>query len=155
VTAEIAIMNKIGIAMAADSAVTVNVATKHGEKQKAFNSSTKLFTISKYQPIGLMIYGEAEILGVPWETIIKLFRENLGKTSKDSVKEYSELFIRYLNNFNFNPDAIKENFSTHVAGYFSKLSSKIKEKVKEKTKEIGYVILSDIGQIISLEREFN
>jgi hypothetical protein len=44
VTAEIAILNKLGVALAADSAVTVE--TEGG--QKIYNTVNKLFTLSKY-----------------------------------------------------------------------------------------------------------
>ena len=50
-TAEIAIMNKTAIALAADSAVTI------GRGKKIFNTVNKLFTLSKYHPVAIMIYG--------------------------------------------------------------------------------------------------
>lgn len=43
-TAEIAILNKQGIALAADSAVTI------GNAEKIFVSANKIFTLSKYGP---------------------------------------------------------------------------------------------------------
>jgi len=67
-TAEIAILNCEAIALAADSAVTM-IGTS-GEK--IFTSANKLFTLSKYHPVGIMIYGNALFMGVPWETIIKI-----------------------------------------------------------------------------------
>jgi len=76
-TAEIAIMNKEAIALASDSAVTTT--------GKIFTSANKLFTLSKYHPVGIMVYGSAIFMGVPWETIIKVFRTSLDK------KEFSTL----------------------------------------------------------------
>jgi len=67
-TAEIAIMNKEAIALAADSAVTM----RQEKGQKIFTSANKLFALSKYYPIGIMIYGSASFMSVPWETIIKI-----------------------------------------------------------------------------------
>ena len=72
-TAEIAIMNKEAIALASDSAVTMIGKAD----QKIFTSANKLFTLSKYHPVGIMIYGSAIFMDVPWETIIKVFRNNL------------------------------------------------------------------------------
>jgi len=66
VTAEIAIMNKRAIALAADSTVTI----MSKDKAKFYNSANKLFMLSKYQPIGIMIYNNAEFMGIPWETIM-------------------------------------------------------------------------------------
>src|SRR5438067_13845178 len=74
-TAEIAILNKGAVALAADSAVTIQI----GGGQKIYNTVNKLFTLSKYQPVGAMIYGNSEFMGVPWESIIKEYRRELGK----------------------------------------------------------------------------
>lgn len=60
-TAEIAIMNKDAIALAADSAVTI----EQQKGKKIYNTVNKLFMLSKYQPIGIMIYGNATFMGVP------------------------------------------------------------------------------------------
>lgn len=80
-TSEIAVMNKEGVALAADSAVTFT-----GEAgQKIFPSANKIFTLSKYQPVGVMFYGNADFMGIPWETIIKIFRKRLGAASFQSV----------------------------------------------------------------------
>lgn len=90
-TAEIAIMNKNAVALAADSAVTIG----YGEKLKIYNTN-KLFVLSKYHPVGVMIYGNAELLGVSWETAIKSYRETLGSNPFDTVEEYGENFIDFL-----------------------------------------------------------
>lgn len=54
-TAEIAIMNKSAIALAADSAATIGISTENGTRRKIYNTSNKLFTLSKYAPVGLRI----------------------------------------------------------------------------------------------------
>lgn len=66
-TAEIAILNKHGVAVAADSAATL------GDK-KVHLTANKIFRIGAKAPIGLMIYGSAEAAGIPWEVLAKLFR---------------------------------------------------------------------------------
>ena len=66
-TAEIAILNKNAVALAADSAVTI---TRPGAP-KIYNTANKLFMLSKYHPVGIMVYGTAELMGVPWETVIR------------------------------------------------------------------------------------
>ncbi len=89
-TAEIAIMNKMAIALAADSAVT------YGNKDKIYNSANKIFTLSKYHPVGIMIYDNAEFMGIPWEVIIKQYREYLGDKSFPRLSGYVDSFIQYL-----------------------------------------------------------
>ena len=92
-TAEIAIMNKNAVALAADSAVTIG----NGNKLKIYNTN-KLFMLSKYHPVGVMIYGNAELLGVSWETAIKSYREILENNLFDTVEEYGGNFIDFLQN---------------------------------------------------------
>jgi hypothetical protein len=88
-TAEIAILNRTGVALAADSAVTIG-------DSKVYNTVNKLFTLSKYHPVGVMIYGNAEHMTIPWETIIKAYREQCGKKSFPTVKQYGLDFVRFL-----------------------------------------------------------
>lgn len=57
-TAEIAILNNTAVALAADSAVTIGDASN----RKVYNSINKLFGLSRYQPIGIMVFGHADIL---------------------------------------------------------------------------------------------
>jgi hypothetical protein len=68
-TTEIAIMNKSAIALAADSAVTFS---KPDGQPKIYNTVNKLFALSKYQPVGIMVFDSAELIGLPWEPIITI-----------------------------------------------------------------------------------
>ncbi|MED3792134.1 hypothetical protein P4571_06755 [Niallia alba] len=91
-TAEIGILNRSGVALAADSAVTIG-----GEgNEKVYNSANKLFSLSKIHPVGIMIFGGADFMGVPWETIIKTYREKLGSHKYDSLVDYCNDFILFL-----------------------------------------------------------
>lgn len=61
-------MNKQGIALAADSAVTVRTEIgpdSHGSK--IYVSANKIFALSKRQPVAIMIYNGAQIMGIPWD----------------------------------------------------------------------------------------
>lgn len=89
-TAEVAILNKYGVALAADSAVTIG-------GRKIYNSANKLFALTKHHPVGIMIYGAAQINGVPWETLIKFYRSRilLGKKF-DTIEEYRDNFLDFL-----------------------------------------------------------
>jgi len=75
-TAEIAILNREAIALASDSAVTL----MGNSSPKIFTSANKLFSLSKYQPVGIMIYQNASFMEVPWEVLIKIYRDKLGST---------------------------------------------------------------------------
>jgi hypothetical protein len=89
-TSEVVLMNRLAVAMAADSAVTI------GDGFKIYQSAIKLFTLSKIHPVGVMIYNTASILGYPWETIIKAYRHQLGSSSFAKVTDYGADFRRFL-----------------------------------------------------------
>ena len=87
-TAELAVMNKGAIALAADSAVTVG--------GRVYQSVNKLFMLSKIAPVGVMVYNAGSIMGLPAETVIKAFRKNLGTTLFDTLEEYKEALLGFL-----------------------------------------------------------
>jgi hypothetical protein len=91
-TAEVAILNKIGVALAADSIVTIT--TANGDK--TYNTANKLFALSKYHPIGILIWNSTDFSTIPLEVIIKEFRTQLGRKSYATVADYSNAFMRYL-----------------------------------------------------------
>lgn len=125
-TAQVAVMNKEAIALASDSAITM-----YGQKgQKIFTSANKLFALSKYYPVGLMVYGSAIFMGVPWETIVKIYRSKLGKQKFKTLKEYANDFIGFLDNGNpLFPDSEQRNYVYgRTSGYFNIVKKDIEEK---------------------------
>jgi hypothetical protein len=92
-TAEVAVLNRIGVALAADSAVTIGQ-----DANKIYTSADKLFQLSPTAPVGIMIYGNADFCGLPWETIIKAYRRTLGDLVFDTVAAHGEHFIQFLTN---------------------------------------------------------
>ena len=146
-TAEIAIMNKQAIALASDSAITM--IQEMGEKIKT--SANKLFALSKYHPIGIMIYGNADLMGVPWETIIKIYRTTLSKSKFDTLEEYAKNFISFLNcNMFLFPDSVQEEYLlSKVYVYFSYIEEDIEKNVESVIFEKDEITLNEIKQITS------
>lgn len=91
-TAVVGILNKYAVAIAADSAVTIG----SNSGRRIFNKANKVFTLSKQHPVGIMIYNSASFMNTPWETIIKVYRKQLGGTSFPTLKEYELNFIEFL-----------------------------------------------------------
>ena len=91
-TAEIAVINKSAIALAADSAVTIS----SGINSKIYNGAEKLFALTKYHPVGIMVYGTGSLCTVPWELIIKQYRKQLGKKCFDTLDAYADDFWKFL-----------------------------------------------------------
>jgi len=93
VTAEAIVLNKSAVAMAADSLVTI---TGGRGVMKSFDTANKLFELVKGRPVGVMTYSNAEINGVPWETVIKAYRRANAGAEFESLSEYAHDFISYL-----------------------------------------------------------
>ena len=81
-TAIVGVLNSRAFAIAADSAVTVT----GNNGKKVYNRSNKIFTLSKLHPVGIAIYSSADFLGIPLETIIKLYRQRLKEKSYGTVE---------------------------------------------------------------------
>ena len=128
-TAEIAVMNKEAIALAADSAVTFT-----GEmERKIFTSASKIFTLSKYQPIGIMVYGTASFMGVPWETIIKIYRNNLGRETCKTVSDYTQNFLSFVANEKrlFSNEEQDWYVKSSIYSYFGFIKDEITKSVQD------------------------
>jgi hypothetical protein len=90
-TAEVYVCNKTCIALAADSASSIG-----RDKLKIYNGVEKLFSLSRSFPVGIMIFGAASFLGIPWETIIKEYRKKHGHQSYAKTEEYASAFMSHL-----------------------------------------------------------
>ena len=95
-TAEVIILNRNGVALAADSAVTISGAGA----SKVYNSVNKLFALSRHAPVGAMVYGNSELSSVPWETVIKVYRHHLGARKFPKLTDYGQDLIAFLNKRN-------------------------------------------------------
>lgn len=91
-SAGICIMNQNAIAMAADSAVTI------GGGIAIHNSVNKLFSLSRIEPIGALIYANANFMQTPVEIILKQYRLEIGSERRyfDKLSEYVDDFIAFL-----------------------------------------------------------
>ncbi len=110
-TAEVAIANSNAVALAADSAVTIG-------QQKIYNSALKVFSLSKVAPVGVMVFGNAGLLSVPWETLIKQYRANLGSKRFDQLENYSEDFLAYIAASEYFPEKLQQRWvSGNLEGF--------------------------------------
>jgi hypothetical protein len=91
-TAEIAIVNRSAITLAADSAMTVSV----NGRRKIYASSDKIFELSEKDAVGVMIYNNLEFMGAPIEVLIKQFRASPHCIAVDHLSECSTVFFDYL-----------------------------------------------------------
>ncbi|BDT23213.1 hypothetical protein [Citrobacter freundii] len=124
-TAEIAVYNSSAIALAADSAVTI---VSDGTV-KINNSADKLFELSKHHPVGVMIFNNASLAGAPWELIIKAYRKQLAASPKNTILEYSNDFINFIQ---VNKFAINDNMRQKSAEMiFVQKLIRIRDKINQ------------------------
>jgi hypothetical protein len=155
-TAEIAIINRGAVTLAADSAMTLQV---RGQ-EKIYTSADKLFELSTRQPIAIMVYNNLEYMGVPFELAIKQFREAKATHEFKSVDEASAAFFDFLIN-ELKPDdeltkkhvfqlvrpvlqLIYIAFSQEVAKHFSLVTSRKKRLTKKDYPDVQ-TIFTDIA----------
>lgn len=92
-TAIVGILNKNGVAFAADSAATHTLAV---DKKKITNHANKVFELSRYRPVGVAICGNLSLMGMPWEDIFKMYRAKLDKGSFAHVKDYVHDLMQFV-----------------------------------------------------------
>lgn len=104
-TAIVGVLNKRAVAIAADSAVTL------GNTHKVLNTGNKLFSLSKYAPVGIAIYGTASLMDTPWEVIIKHYKRKIGSRKFLYMKEYAIDFIAFLKDHEFfTPESCQKQY---------------------------------------------
>lgn len=91
-TTEIAVSNRLGIALATDSAVTIS----GNGHVKVFDTADKLFELSTDFPVAVMINGNMDCIGIPWEILVKDFRASQGRTPRDTIQKWADDFFRYV-----------------------------------------------------------
>ena len=82
-------MNRFGIALAADSAVTIG-------QEKVWKSTNKIFSLGPHCDIAMMVYGGGDFVGYPWEVVIKTFKRSLETKCFETVRECAESFAAFL-----------------------------------------------------------
>ena len=71
-TAEIAIINRTAVTLAADSAIALDVEGT----SKVYNTADKLFELTTAYPVGVMVYNNMNYLEIPLEVVIKSYRNS-------------------------------------------------------------------------------
>ncbi|MBD8515194.1 hypothetical protein IFO68_21165 [Photobacterium sp. CAU 1568] len=146
-TAEIAVYNKSGVALAADSAVTIS----QNESSKIYNGAEKLFALTKHHPVGIMVNGSGALCGVPWEMIIKEYRKHLGIKSFDRIDEYASDFFQFIEDSNLLiPSDFRENFLYQLYEEILEQAANLVESQSEYSEHIENLSTPPMELIISL-----
>ena len=125
-TAIVGILNKHGVAIAADSATTVS----NSQGRKVLNSATKIFQLSKKYPVAVMVYSNASFLDTPWELIIKLYCQRRGHKPKHHLSDWAKDFLDFLGDEDYfcNKELQKDSLQNHLIDYYKAAYNNSKEK---------------------------
>lgn len=137
-TAEVAVLNTSGIALAADSAVTIGT-------QKIYNSAIKLFAISKIAPVAVMIYGNANLIDVPWELIVKLYRQRIAAKTFTHLEDYAKDFFDFVES---RPEFLSEEsgeswLANRTIAYWMQCREEVESELSDEIREQPEGIDSD------------
>lgn len=94
-TCEVLVANRLGMALAADSAVTFSAG--NSDSKTYASGANKIFQLCSNAPIAVMIYNGADLHQIPWEVILKSYRTELANTTFQKVSDYTPDLIRFLN----------------------------------------------------------
>lgn len=106
-TTIVGILNKRGIAIAADSAVTftnaiqeITIQNKNEKvisiKDKVVNSGDKMLRLKDKQPVAVMIVGNALLSRIPWDVIIRWYRKQNDSSGFPAFQDYINNFKEFI-----------------------------------------------------------
>ena len=134
-TAVVGLLNKKGVALVADSAVT---RSRSGHDMKVTKNGNKMIRVSQCPPICIMVTGSASFLDHPWDIIIREYRmqngENAGyETVKDCVDNFFDFLRTYDNLWHYpgEHDWVRKN----IRRLLDHVSSEIMPDAKERDEE--------------------
>jgi hypothetical protein len=90
-TAQVAVLNTQGIALASDSAVTIT----GGAQAHSYQSADKIFPITAV-PVAVLHSGNAALWGVPWQLLVEMWSKDREPVEKPSMEEYAREFCGWL-----------------------------------------------------------
>jgi hypothetical protein len=145
-TAEVVVMNRNGIALAADSAVTVGRTAA-----KTYASADKLFQLAENAPVGIMFYGNSSFLRVPWETIIKAYRSQLGSRVFPRLTDYVSDFVRFVGTQKqmFSAAEQKRFVRAIVTNFFSYLRDELPKVLRDAPSGAGTLNEAEVKRLFT------
>lgn len=154
-TAEILIMNRSTVALAADSAVTIN----NKNSVKIFNSVNKLFSLNDSASVGIMIYNAASINGIDWEQLIKEYKLSRQGKELDYLTDYMTDFISFIENGGFIPEKQQDQmFKEQIIDLFLETSEhhkELQEKESSGLLDFGDFLNNLIEQLNNNDKNIN
>ncbi|TCP35868.1 hypothetical protein [Sphingomonas sp. BK235] len=143
-TSEVAILNKSGIAVAADSAVTIGGA-------RVWMSTNKIFSLGPSHDLAIMIYGSGDFMGFPWELIIRSFREYISQQPINKLEQCISLFLDYLSGDKWHDQDYENLSNAHII--VSRIEYVLEGLEWEDESEFRSVVKAEAERLIDQVRE--
>jgi hypothetical protein len=113
------IMNREGVAIAADSAVTIG-------SLNIMNTADKIVQLHNYPNAGVVFSDTAEYMNNPIKTMIQMFDKSLANhiTVVKSMRELSDLFIDFLAHYPFTESNVRRFLKQNIYYYLDEVFEK-------------------------------
>jgi hypothetical protein len=149
-TAEVVIMNKEAVALAADSAVSLVIGTAENP-QKILTSANKIFRLTGDHTVAFMIFNNATFLGIPWEPIITRFGDSLGAAPLPALADYAARFLSFLKNEQelMSTDIERQYFTSLIYSYYLSFRQIFQQNSMEIIRVQGVISEDQIGEIVA------
>ena len=133
-TAIVGILNKRAAAIAADSAMTV----KKDGQTKIYNNTRKIFSLSEDLPVGIMMSGNLEFMGMPWDVIFGQYRAYRNGKSLPRLKDYMADFLSFLTSFShLNTKEMYSNYLyAELASFYYTTKSAVDARISEEQRKL-------------------
>lgn len=132
-TAVVGLLNKRGIAIAADSAVTRD----RGFNHKVTKNGNKMIRLSNCVPISVMLTGNGAYLRTQWDILVRHYRQHRGDVAHETVEACAHDFFKYIadNHLFCEEEIIKSFVANELDFVFSHASHDVDFKVKQRNED--------------------
>lgn len=127
-TAQIAVFNLNGVAVASDSTTTVS----NPERTRTVSGAQKLFDLGPDHRVVAMTSGEARFMRVPYAVLIPRWRESL-TTAPAHVEDYARQFLTWLPTQRdlFGPEGQERLWKWMLEDYYLMVRSRLHRQLKD------------------------
>lgn len=129
-TAVVGLLNKKGVALAADSAVT----RTRGFNEKVTKNGNKMVRLSNAVPVSVMLTGNGDFMRTQWDIIIRHYREHRGDIKHDTVESCMYDFFRYIADHGLfvKSELVIEYLQHQLSRFFEQVEGNLDEKFKKR-----------------------
>jgi hypothetical protein len=128
-TAVIGILNKRGVAIAADSAVT-----RIRQNTKVTKNGNKMIRLSNVDNVCVMLTGNGEYFHTQWDIIVRYYRQHRGDIHHDTVEECVHDFFKYIadNHFFCDEKAVKDFVGSQMSELFDHTTGDVNPNITKR-----------------------